>query len=82
MCEKQGYEANTSNETNNECKRYLGAWDVKQKYGKCTELSKCHWTLKSHGITPIVNWSIVKRIRSKKSANYCKLFLTEKVYII
>ena len=48
---------------------------------KCTELSKCIWRLKSHGIIPVVKWSIVKRVSSKTSANYGKLCLTEKFYI-
>ena len=47
-----------------------------------------HWTFKlylgfkSHGITPIVNGSIVERVYSKTVANYCKLCLTERFYII
>ena len=90
------HEATVSNKTNNEFKRYLGAseapfkerfrnhtWDFKhKKYEKCTELSKYIWTLKSHGITPIVKWSIVERVNSKTTAYYCKLCLTEKFYII
>ena len=90
------YEAKVSNKTNNECKRYLGASETPfkerfrnhttdfkhKKYEKCSELSKIIWTLKSHGITPIVKWSIVKRVNSKTAANYCKLCLREKFYII
>ena len=53
-----------------------------KKYKKCTELSKYTWSLKSHGITPTVKWSIVKRVNSKKIANYWKLCLTENFYII
>ena len=53
-----------------------------KKYKKCTELSKYTWSLKSHGITPTVKWSIVKRVNSKTTANYWKLCLTEKFYII
>ena len=81
-------EAKFSNKTNNECKRCLGALktpfkerfrnhtrDFKhRKYEKCTELSKYFWTLKSHGITPIVKWSIAKKVNSKTTvkitANY------------
>ena len=91
-----GYEGKVSNKTNNECKRYLGASETQfkerfrnntrdfqqKKYQKCTELSKYIWTLKSHGIKPIVTWSIVKRPNSKTAANYCKLCLIEKFYII
>ena len=53
-----------------------------EKYEKCTELSKFIWNLKSHGMTPIVKWSFVKRVSCKTAANYCKLCLTEKFYII
>ena len=38
--------------------------------------------LKSHGITPIVKWSIVERVNSETAANSCKLCLREKFYII
>ena len=38
---------------------------LQSAYEKCTELSKYIRTSKSHGITPIVKWSIVKRVRSK-----------------
>ena len=89
-------EAKVSNKTNNKCKRYLGASETPfkrrfrnhtrgfkhKKYEKCTELSKYISTLKSDGITPTVKWSIVKRVNSKTPANYCKLCLTEKFYII
>ena len=81
------YEAKVSNKTKNECKRHAGASetpfeerfrnhtiDFKQKkYENCTELSKYIWTLKSHVLTPIVKWSIVKRVSSNKqqiTANY------------
>ena len=39
-------------------------------------------TLKSYGITPIVKWSIVKRVSSKTTTNYCKLCLTVTLYTI
>ena len=84
------YEARVTNKTNNDCKRYLGASEIPfkerfrnhtrdfkhKKYEKCTELSMYIWNLKSQGITPIVKWSIVKRVNSKTAANYCKLCLT------
>ena len=90
------YEAKVSNKTSNGCKRYLSASETPfkerfrnhtrdfkhNKYDICTELSKYIWTLKSHGITPTVKWSIVKRVNSKTAANYCKLCLTENFYII
>ena len=40
------------------------------------------WTLKSQGITPIVKWSIIKRVNGKTAANYSKLCLTKNYYII
>ena len=90
------HEAKIFNKTNNECKRYLSdsktpykerfrnhTRDFKhKKYEKCTELSKYIWTLKSHGITPIDKWSIVKRVNKKTVASYCKLCPTETFYII
>ena len=33
-------------------------------------------------MTVIVKWSILERVSSKNSANYCNLYLTEKFYII
>ena len=50
-----------------------------KKCEKCIELSKFIWTLKSHGITPIVKWSIVS---SKTSANYSKICVIENFHII
>ena len=92
------YGAKVSNKTNNECKRYLKHHSSEtpfkkrfrnhtrdfqhKKYEKCTELSKYIWTLKSHEITPIVKWSILKRVNSKTVANYRKLCLAENLYII
>ena len=32
------------------------------KYGKCTELSKYIWSLKSQGIIPKIKWRIVKKL--------------------
>ena len=49
---------------------------------KCTKLSKYIWNLKNEGITPIDKRSIVKKVSSKVSPNYCKLCLTEKLFII
>ena len=90
------YQAQITNNTNDEHKKYLGAAETsfKERYSnhtrgfkhkkcmKCTELSKYIWSLKNHGIPPIVKWRIVKKINSKVSPNYCKLCLTEKFFII
>ena len=90
------HEAKVFNKTNNKCKRYLGASETPfkerfrnhtrdfkhRKYEKCTELSEYIWTQKSHGITPIDKWSIVKRVNKKTVASYGKLYVTGTFYII
>ena len=90
------YEAQITNNTNHNQKRYLGASETPfkerfsnhkrdfkhKKYEKCTELSKYIWSLKSQGIIPKIKWRIVKKVNSVVSSNYCKLCLTEKFYII
>ena len=90
------YEAKVSNDTIDECKRYLGASktlfkerlrkhirDFKhKKYEKSTEFLKYIRTIKSHAITSVIKWSIVKRVASKAAANYGKVCLTKMFYII
>ena len=90
------YEAQISNRTNYGHKKYLGAAETsfKERYSnhtrdfkhkkhmKCTELSKYIWNLKNQGIAPIVKWEIVQKFNSKVSPNFCKLCLTEKLFII
>ena len=90
------YEAQVTNNINDEDKKYLGAVETSfkerynnhardfkhRKYMKYTELSKYIWSLKNQRITPIVKWRIVKKGKSKISPNYCKLCLTEKFFII
>ena len=49
---------------------------------KFTKLSKYIWSLKNQHVTPIVKWRIVKKVNGKVSPNYCKLYLTEKFFII
>ena len=49
-----------------------------KKYRKCTKLSKYILSLKNQSIKPIVKWRIVRSV----SLNYCKLFLTEKFFLI
>ena len=53
-----------------------------KKYEKETELSKYIWELKEQNKIPSVKWSVIKNVNSKASANYCKLCLMEKLYII
>ena len=77
-------EAQITNNTNDEHKKYLGAAETSfkerysnhtrdfkhKKYMKCTELSKYIWSLKNQGITPIVKWRIVKKVNNKVSPDY------------
>ena len=51
-------------------------------YSKSTSLSKYIWDLKETGICPIVKLTIVEKIYSNTKINYCKLCLSEKLYII
>ena len=44
---------------------------------KYTLLSKCIWSLKNQGLTPIFKWRI-----SKVSPKYCKLGLTENILLL
>ena len=86
------YEAQITNNTNDDQKRYLGALAAPlkerfsnhkrgfkhKKYEKCTELSKFIWSLKSQSIILKIKWRIVKKTNSVVLSNYCKLCLTEK----
>ena len=90
------YDAQITNNTNDDQKRYLRASktpfkerlsnhkrDFKhKKYEKCTKLSKYMWSLKSQGIIPKIKRRIVKKVNSVVSSNYCKLCLTEIFHII
>ena len=53
-----------------------------KKYRNSTELSKYIWQLKDANITPIVTWKVVAKVFSDTKINFCKLCLTEKVFII
>ena len=90
------YKAEITNDIDEEKRIYIGAAvtpfkdrfrnhtkDFKhKKYRTSTELSKYVWTLKDEGKVPIVKWRIVKKVPCKVKANYCKLCLTEKSFII
>ena len=52
------------------------------KYRNSTELSKYIWKLKDASITPLVPWEIAAKVYSKTKIDYCKLCLTEKLFII
>ena len=53
-----------------------------RKYEKSTKSSKYIWKLKNEGKSLMIEWSILKNIDSKPRINYCKLCLTEKLFII
>ena len=90
------YQANVRNDTNDEKKFCLGVSETPfeerfrnhkkefthKKYGISTELSKCIWQLKDVNIAPIVTWKIVAKVFSDTKINFCKLYLTEKVFMI
>ena len=90
------YQAQITNNTNDEHKKYLGAAEtlLKERYSnhigdfkpkrymKCTQLSRYIWSLKNEGITPIVKRRTVQINNNKFSPDYCKLCLTEKIFII
>ena len=44
--------------------------------------SKCIWQLKDANITPIVTWEVVAKAFSDTNINFCKLCLTEKMFIM
>ena len=67
----------------------INAWPQKKcidfkhpKYRNSTELSKYIWKLKDTNISPVIEWSIVTKVLSKTQLNFCKLYLSEKFYII
>ena len=78
------YEAQITNNTNVDQKRYLGASETPfkerfnnhkrdfkhKKYEKCTELSKYVWSLQSQGIIPNIKWRIVEVLFQVIIVNY------------
>ena len=53
-----------------------------KKYRDSTELPKYIWQLKDINITPTVTWKVVAMVFSDIKINFCKLCLTETVFII
>ena len=53
-----------------------------KKYRNSTELSKYIWKLKDANIAPTVTWKVVAKVFSNTKIKFCKLCLTEKVFII
>ena len=96
MTPKIVYQADVRNNTNDQKKFYLGVPETPfkerfrnhkkefthKKYRNSTELSKYIWQLKDANITPIVTWKVVAKVFSDTKINFCKLCLTEKVFII
>ena len=53
------------------------------KYGNCTELSKCVWKIKESGHQYSINWAIIAHAAAYSNATKrCNLCLTEKMFII
>ena len=52
------------------------------KYRNNTEVSKFIWKLKDDNISPVIEWSIVRKVLSKTKLNFCKLYLFERFYNI
>ena len=46
-----------------------------------TELSKYVWSLRENNKIPPIKWKIVKIVYSKATSSFCKLCLTEKLFI-
>ena len=90
------YQADVTNNVDNEYKYYLGLTDTtfKERFNNHTmsfrnefrktntELSKYVWLLKENGKVPNITWKIVKLVYGKTTSNFCKLCLTEKYYIL
>lgn len=90
------YKATVMNNANDESKFYYGVSETPfkerfrnhtkefkhAKYRNSTELSKYIWKLKDASITPLVSWEIAAKVYSKTKIDYCKLCLTEKLFII
>ena len=47
-----------------------------------TELSKYVWLLRENNKIPSIKWKIVKVVYSKATSFFCKLCLTEKLFIL
>ena len=47
-----------------------------------TELSKYVWSLRENNKIPSIKWKIVKIVYSKAKSSFCKLCLTEKLFIL
>ena len=85
------YQANVTNNSNNDEKFYRGLVETPfkdhfrnhtkefkhKKYYKKTELSKYIWQLKESDISPEISWEIIAQVYSNTRINFCVLCLTE-----
>ena len=86
------YQANISTKENDyNDKAYISTTSLKwkfryynhlQSFRNQTALSKYYWDLIERGLTPVINWKIIKRSSSTKSLHgMCNLCLEEKIFI-
>ena len=47
-----------------------------------TELSKYMWKLKDEKLTPSVKWNIMSIVYENSKGGVCKIFLTEKLWLL
>ena len=90
------YRADVTNEANNNQQFYFGLAETtfKERYNnykrdvkhiKCqynTELTKYIWNLKNNSIQYNIHWKIVDKVYGNANLTMCKLWLTEKLWII
>ena len=88
-------QADVTNNLDNECKYYpvLAKTTFKERYSNhkssfnnensknSTELSKYVWSLRENNKIPSIKWKIVKIVYSKATLSFCKLCLTETLFI-
>ena len=90
------YQDDVTNNLDDEYKYYLGLAETtfKERYSNhkssfnnensknSTELSKYVWSLRENNKIPSIKWKIVKIVYSKATSSFCKLCLTEKLFIL
>ena len=96
MTPKIVYQTDVRNDTNDERKFYLGVSEAPfkerfrnhkkefthKKYRNSTKFSKYIWQLNDANIVPTVTWKVVAKVFSDTKINFCKLCLTEMVFMI
>ena len=87
------YQPDVTNNLDNEYKYYLET-TFKERYSNhkslfknensknCTELSKYFWSLRENNKKSSTKWKIVKTVYSKATSSFCKLCLTENLFIL